>query len=99
MGNFDLNDSAALAASFIANAQGGARGEATAKAVLEAFGFAQQLARATGTSVDVTPTPIQTEAAVSARYQASATAIWRFETDQLDSSEGLVEALPPDAAR
>jgi len=101
--NFDLGDSAKLAASFVANAQGGARGEATARTVLEAFGLLQQVARATGTAVDVSPTPAELEDEVGLWFGGGAAAspdlrIWRFDGDELDSSAGLVEALPEEAA-
>ena len=97
--NFDLSDSASLAASFIAKAQGGAQGAATAKNVLDALGFVQQFARAAGTAVDVSPSPLELEARVAARFATRPLSIWRFDGDELDSSEELLEALPDSTAR
>ena len=84
--NFGLEDSAALAADVLADLQGGERGEATARAVLEVFSTVQQFASATGVgpSLEVTPSPLDLEEAVSRRYAAPETSLWRFEDDTLE---------------
>lgn len=101
--NFGLSDSAALAASFISAAQGGDRGAATARAVLNAFGFVQQMASVTGTAVDVTPTPTELDAEVATWFGAASPTppltLLRFEFDDLDSSDRLLDALPPEVAQ
>jgi len=99
--NFGIEDSAALAADVLADLQGGERGEATARAVLDVFSTVQQFASAAGVgpSLEVTPTPLELEAAVSRRYAAPQTSLWRFEDDTLDSTERLLEVLPADAPR
>ena len=101
--NFGLSDSAALAASFISAAQGGDRGAATARAVLNAFGFVQQMASVTGTAVDVTPTPTELDAEVATWFGAASPTppltLLRCEFDDLDSSDRLLDALPPEVAQ
>ena len=101
--NFGLSDSAALAASFISAAQGGDRGAETARAVLDAFGFVQQMASVTGTAVDVTPTPTELDAEVATWFGAASPTppltLLRFEFDDLDSSDRLLDALPPEVAQ
>ena len=101
--NFGLSDSAALAASFISAAQGGDRGAATARAVLNAFGFVQQMASVTGTAVDVTPTPTELDAEVATWFGAASPTppltLLRFDLDDLDSSDRLLDALPPEVAQ
>jgi hypothetical protein len=101
--NFGLSDSAALAASFISAAQGGDRGAETARAVLDAFGFVQQMASVTGTAVDVTPTPAELDAEVATWFGAASPTpqltLLRFDLDDLDSSNRLLDALPPEVAQ
>ena len=101
--NFGLSDSAALAASFISAAQGGDRGAETARAVLDAFGFVQQIASVTGTAVDVTPTPAELDAEVATWFGAASPTpqltLLRFDLDDLDSSNRLLDALPPEVAQ
>ena len=75
----------------------GARGEATAQAVLEAFNFAQMLARSQGVAVDISPNAAEFERCVAAEYAAGSTTVWRFEQDEIDSSESLVNAVPAEA--
>ena len=97
--NFDLSDSITLASDLIARVQNdggeGSRNADTARTILDAFGMVQQVANAAGVggTFEVSPTPSELEESIRASYSASSTAIWRFEGDGLDSSDGLVEAL------
>ena len=92
--NFALADSVSLASSFLAGIQGGARGAATASAVLNAFNIAQQFAKAAGASIDVTPSPTELEDAVALRYAGTqGPRLWVFDADELDSSGSLIDAL------
>ena len=97
--NFGIADSARLVAQVVATAQGGERGTATAGAVMDAFGLAQMVAKATGTSIEVTPSPEELERAVArGGYAGTSPEVWRFENDELDSSEGLLTAMRKAAA-
>ena len=101
--NFALADSAALASNFISKLQGGetARAAETAQAVMDAFGMAQAFATAVGSdfaaNLEVSPTPDELERAVADRYAAADTRLWQFRDDALDSSDGLLGALPAEA--
>jgi len=98
--NFGLSDSVELASQLLSRMQGGGgRSDETARAVLDAFNVVQQVASAAGlggaAGLDVSPTPEELNAAVAERYAAPSTRLWRFGTDNLDSSDGLLAALPP----
>ena len=101
--NFALADSAALASNFLSRLQGGetARTAETSKAVMDAFSMAQAFATAAGAdfaaNLEVSPTPAELERAVGERYAAADTRVWQFRGDALDSSDGLLGSLPPEA--
>lgn len=101
--NFALSDSAALAASFLSRMQGGgARQQEIMSQVMDAFNMAQAFATAAGAdfgaSLEVSPTPAELDRAVANRYDpALETTLLSFAGDALDSSEGLLDALPPTA--
>lgn len=100
--NFGLADSASLVTEFVNRVQGGdARAEATARAVMDAFNVVRQVAAAAGGlgSFEFSPTPAELFEAVGSRYAARRTAVFRFEDDRLDSSDGLLDALPTGAPR
>lgn len=101
LNNFELADSAKLAAKVVAGMQGGGdAGERSGQAVQDAFSMVSKFAAASGFALEVSPTPAELEAAVAERYGGGAvgsTAVYRFEAegvlDELDSSDGFVDAL------
>lgn len=103
--NFGLSDSLSFASELLGRVQGNAasRNEATAKQIMDAFNVVQQVAAATGLGggmLEVSPTPQETAETVSSSAGFGASnAIWRFDKDTLDSSDDLLEALPPSAPR
>ena len=95
--NFDLSDSAELAAAFLARLQGGdeARMADNVKSAFDmAKGFASMAGIDFGVELEVTPNPQELEDAVAKRYKAQQTTMWKFTGDALDSSDGLLNALP-----
>jgi hypothetical protein len=102
--NFGLGDSITLATELLGRVQGNdaSRTGATARQVLDAFNMVQQFASVAGidAGLEVSPTPQETADAVSSSSGFGApTTIWRFDSDTLDSSDGLLESLPPSAPR
>lgn len=96
--NFGLTESAAYASEFLSRmgGSGGGRDEATARAVMEAFGMARQVAAAVGVGdkLEVSPSPQELERLVNTGLTAASTTLWRFSTDDFDCSDGLLESLP-----
>lgn len=106
--NFELKDSAALAAQLFASSGGGdafgeggeegdegGRGEAVRKVVSDAFSIAQTLGGMAGVAppLEVTPSPDELLERVAADF-ACETAVFSFENDQLDSAAELLAAMP-----
>lgn len=96
--NFAVQDSVDFAGELIAQIQGGARGTATASAVSQVFSFVQQLSSQQGVKIEFSPTPAELDATIADSYNAEDTSIIRFESDQLDSSDGLLDSLPAAAS-
>lgn len=103
--NFGLADSVALASDLLGRVQGSSasRAKATARQVLDAFNVVQGVAQAAGLGggmLEISPTPEETASAVSTSSGfAAPTTLWRFGNDNLDSSDDLLQALPPSAPR
>ena len=96
--NFGVAESAEFSAKVIAALQGGESGAETGFMVANAISVLQQLSKASGADIEFSPSPAQMQELVASRFAASDSRVWRLESDELDCSETLLEALPKDAA-
>uniref|UniRef100_A0A7S4BHS5 Uncharacterized protein n=1 Tax=Chrysotila carterae TaxID=13221 RepID=A0A7S4BHS5_CHRCT len=96
--NFGVAESISFATA-IAQQLTGRTDPATAALISNAFAFAQQFAATQGVDFEFKPSPQELDRMIAANYAATSTSIWKFEQDDLDSSQRLIDALPPSTPR
>jgi hypothetical protein len=98
--NFGVEDSIAIAADVIQQLGGaGGRENEVGDALRAAIGIAQAVGRAQGVAVEFSPSPAELDVRLASQYGAADTAVWSFQSDNLDSSSRFIAALPASAPR